>query len=202
MKSARTQLMMAALAGAIAAATPAAALAQTGPDSEKFLDAVEKQRNDEVIEIVTRRGRSVINMRGYSGATALTIAMRNRSTPYVDYLLQNGADPDLADKSGDTAMMIAARLGFTEGVNAMLGARAAVNATNRQGETALIVAVQNRQPQIVKRLLEAGASAAQTDNAGLSARDYAVRDRRSADILKLIDSVKKKPVFEAGPILR
>ena len=85
----------------------------------------------------------------------------------------------------------------------MLGAKASVDATNRQGETALIVAVQIRNVPIVKRLLEAGASASHTDNAsGLSARDYAARDRRSSEILKLIDQVKKKPVFEAGPILR
>ena len=133
----------------------------------------------------------------------LTTAMRKRATLYVNFLLQNGADPNLADRNGDTALMIAARLGYLEGVGAMLGARAAVDASNRQGETALIIAVQNRHVSIVRRLLEAGASASRTDNAsGLSARDYAARDRRSSDILKLIDQVKPKPVFVAGPVIR
>ena len=203
MKTARTKVTIALVAGSLITAFAGSAAAQTGPDSEKFLDAVEAQRNDEVIELVTKHGSRIVNMRGYSGATALTIAMRKRATAYVNYLLQNGADPDLADRNGDTALMIAARLGHLEGVSSMLAAKAAVDATNRQGETALIIAVQNRQVQVVKRLLEAGASPTRTDSAsGLSARDYAVRDRRSADILKLIDSVKKKPVFEAGPILR
>jgi len=203
MKTARTQLTIALVAGSLITAFAGSATAQTGPDSEKFLEAVEAQRNDEVIELITKHGSRIVNMRGYSGATALTIAMRKRATAYVNYLLQNGADPDLADRNGDTALMIAARLGHLEGVSSMLAAKAAVDATNRQGETALIIAVQNRQVQVVKRLLEAGASPTRTDSAsGLSARDYAVRDRRSADILKLIDSVKKKPVFEAGPILR
>jgi ankyrin repeat protein len=136
------------------------------------------------------------------GATPLTAAMRQRATPYVTYLLQNGANPNLADRNGDTALLIAARLGFGEGVGAMLAVHAVVDASNRQGETALIVAVQNRHAQIVKRLLEAGASASRTDNvSGLSARDYAVRDRRSTEILKLIDQAKKKPVFVAGPVI-
>ncbi len=203
MKAVRTQLMIAAVAGSLFTAFSGSAFAQTGPDSEKFLDAIEEQRSDEVIDLVTKKGRAIINVRGYSGATPLTTAMRKRATQYVLYLLENGADPNLADKNGETALLIAARLGYAEGIAAMLGAKASVDATNRQGETALIVAVQNRHVQIVKRLLESGASASHTDNAsGLSARDYAARDRRSNEILKLFDQVKKKPVFVAGPVLR
>ena len=199
MKAARTHLMIAALAVTLASG----AAAQSRPDSETFLEAIEEQRNNDVIDLVTRKGSAVINSRGYSGATPLTVAMRKRATPYVNYLLQNGADPDLADKNGETALMIAARVGFLEGIGAMIAATAAIDATNRQGETALIVAVQNRHVQAVKRLLEAGASSSRTDSAsGLSARDYAVRDRRSSDILKLIDGVKAKPVFVAGPVIR
>lgn len=188
---------------ALAAVLPAPGAAQTRPDSEIFLEAIESQDNNKVIDLATRKGRSVINSRGYSGATPLTMAMRKRVGTYVNFLLQKGADPNLAEKSGDTALMIAARSGYVEGINSMLAARALVDATNRQGETALIIAVQNRQAQATKRLLEAGASATRTDNAsGLSARDYAVRDRRSGELLRLIDSVKAKPTFVAGPVIR
>ena len=183
------------------AASPAAA--QTKPDSETFLEAIEEQRGNDVVDLVAKKGRAVINVRGYSGATPLTVAMRKRATLYINYLLQNGADPNLADKNGESALMIAARSGYTEGVITMIAAKASVDATNRQGETALIMAVQNRHLQSVKRLLEAGASSTRTDNAsGLSARDYAIRDRRSTEILKLFDTVEKKPVFVAGPIIR
>lgn len=194
----RTQLMIALFAATLAAPAPA----QSKPDSESFLEAIQEQRSSEVIDLVTKKGRAIINVRGYSGATPLTVAMRNRATQFVIYLLQNGADPNLADKSGDTALIIAARLGHLEGLSAMIASKAAIDATNRQGETALVVAVQNRHAQGVKRLIEAGASSTRTDNAGLSARDYAVRDRRSNDILKLIDGVKPKPVFVAGPIIQ
>ena len=141
MKAVRTQLMIAALAGALAAAFPGSAVAQIGPDSERFIDAIEKQHSDEVIDLVTKKGRAIINVRSFSGATPLTTAMRQRATQYVVYLLENGADPDLADRKGETALLIAARLGYAEGVAAMLAAKATVDATNRQGETALIVAV-------------------------------------------------------------
>lgn len=198
MTAARTPLMIALVAAAFASG----ASAQSQPDSETFLEAIEQQRNDQVMDLVTRKGRAIVNVRGYSGATPLTTAMRKRATLYVNYLLQNGADPDLADKNGDTALTIAARLGHLEGVNSMIAAKAAVDATNRQGESALIIAVQSRHVQAVRRLLEAGASVTRTDNAGLSARDYAARDRRSNEILKLVDTVKVKPVFVAGPIIQ
>src|SRR5688572_21678976 len=157
----RFSLMSALLGAALATG----AVAQGQPDSEVLLEAIEEQRNNDVVDLVTRKGRAIINSRGYSGATPLTAAMRKRNASYVSYLIQNGAEPNLADKDGDTALMIAARLGYMEGVLTMLAARASVDAANRQGETALIIAVQNRQVQIVRRLLEAGASPTRTDNA-------------------------------------
>lgn len=198
MIAARTPLMIALVAASLATG----ALAQSQPDSETLLEAIEEQRNNDVVDLVTRKGRAIINVRGYSGATPLTVAMRKRATVYVNYLLHNGAEPNLPDKQGDTALMIAARLGHLEGLNTMIAGKAAIDSANRQGETALIIAIQNRHAAVVKRLLEAGASTKRTDHAGLSARDYAVRDRRSTEILKLIDGVKPKPVFVAGPIIK
>ena len=188
-------------ASLVAATTPGTA--QTRPDSEIFLEAIEGQDNNKIIDLATRKGRAVVNARGYSGVTPLTVAVRKRLGTYVNFLLQKGADPNLAEKNGDTPLMIAARSGYLEGINSMLTANALVDATNRQGETALILAVQNRQLAATKRLLEAGASPTRTDNAsGLSARDYALRDRRSGELLRLIDSVKAKPKFVAGPVIQ
>ena len=67
--------------------------------------------------MVTRKGRAVINSRGYSGVTPLTVAMRKRAGLYVNFLLQKGADPNLAEKNGDTPLIIAARSGYIEGVD-------------------------------------------------------------------------------------
>ena len=198
MTAARTCLMVALAARRCA--TPAAA--QGKIDSEAFLEAIEEQRNDDGDRARhASKGRAIINMRGYSGETPLTLAMRKRATLYVNYLLQHGADPNIADKQGDTALMIAARARQSRGdrVDARRqggGRRHQPPGRNR---------ADHRHPEPPRpggpRLLEAGASATRTDNAGLSARDYALRDRRSADMLRLIDTVKKKPVFEAGPVL-
>ena len=49
-----TDLLMIALAGLLALAAPAAA--QSQPDSETFLEAIEEQRNDDVIDLVTAQG--------------------------------------------------------------------------------------------------------------------------------------------------
>ena len=198
-----TKMWLTAVAATLTVALAAPGHAQTRPDSEIFLEAIEGQDNNKVIEMATSKGRAVINSRGYSGVTPLTVAVRRRLGTYVNFLLQKGADPNLAEKNGDTPLMIAARSGYLEGINSMLTANAVVDATNRQGETALIMAVQNRQIAATKRLLEAGASVTRTDNAsGLSARDYAVRDRRSGELLRLIDSVKAKPKFIAGPVIK
>lgn len=196
--------MLGALALALMVGHAGQALAQSKPESEQLIEAIEEQRGDEAIALVNKRGRAIVNIRSYSGTTPLIVAMRQRAAPYVNFLLKNGADPQLADKNGDTALIVAARLGYVEGISSMLAAQAAVDAANRQGETALIVAVQGRQVQAVRRLLETGASVTKTDNAsGLSAREYAVRDRRSSEILRLIDAArpKPKPTFIAGPII-
>ena len=204
MKTVSGFLTSAAMMLALAVGGVGPALAQSKPDSEALIDAIEEQRANDAIGLINKRGRAIVNIRGYAGSTPLIVAMRKRAPLYVNFLLQNGASPDLGDKQGDTALIVAARLGYLEGITSMLAARASVDAANRQGETALIVAVQGRHVQLVRRLLEAGASATKTDNAsGLSARDYAVRDRRSGELLRLIDGARPKPrpVFVAGPVI-
>ncbi len=187
----------------LAAMVASSAVAQTGgSDAEAFLTAIREQDGTESTEIQTRLGATVINYRGYSGDTPLTVAMANRTMAYVGFLLANGAEPDFADKSGDTPMIIAARAGFFEGVEKMLGAGASVDAANRQGETALIVAVQGRHARIVRQLLEKGANPDKADiAAGYSARDYAKRIDRNPELLRLIETVKPAKKAIVGPVI-
>jgi len=182
-------------AGFAATLATSAGAQQAGSDAEAFLSAIREQDGAKALAIETKSGPAVVNYRGYSGETPLTVAMAKRSSAYVGFLLGKGAKPDLPDKRGETALMIAARGGFFEGVDRMLSARAAIDATNRQGETALIIAVQARHAQIVRRLLEAGANADKADfAAGFSARDYAKRDTRNRDLLRLIETIKPAKV--------
>jgi ankyrin repeat protein len=180
----------------------APALAQlAGSDGEAFIQALKTGEASKAIELIEKPGSTVINYRSDSGDAGLHIAMRNRNPNWVGFLLQRGADPDIADKNGDTPLIIAARIGFSEGAARMLMKRAQVDKVNKLGETALIVAVEQRQPGIVKMLLEAGANPDKQDHAsGYSARDYAKRDSRSPEILKLIETVKPAKAKTVGPV--
>ena len=176
-----------------------AAAQLSGSDAEAFLTAIREQDGAKAMAIEARQGTGVVNYRGYNGDTPLTLAMAKRSAAYVGFLLSKGARPDLPDKRGDTPLIIAARNGFSEGVDLMIASRAAIDLANRQGETPLIVAVQGRHAIAVRRLLEAGANPDKADfAAGFSARDYARRDSRNRDLLRMIETIKRrKPV--SGP---
>ena len=118
-----------------------------------------------------------------------------RDDQWTGFLLNKGADPNLAGKGGDTPLITAARAGFGDAVDWLLSMGAKVDAPNKMGETPLIAAVQTRQTQIVRTLLSVGADPDKTDTAaGYSARDYAQRDGRAREILQLIQAKKPKPV--------
>jgi ankyrin repeat protein len=177
---------------------PAPLAAEPASKSEALLRAVKSGEDARVVEAVKSGGPGAINTRGYDGSTALITATSLKRLTHVNFLLQNKADPNLAQRDGDTPLIVATRLYWVDGVAALLGAKANVDGTNRHGETALIIAVHNRNPQLVRRLLEAGANADKTDNAaGMSARDYARRDTRVREISRLIDTVK--PLGAAKP---
>lgn len=185
------------LAGAILASAPATAQRS---NSEDLLTAIRDNDSGRILSIVETNGPSIVNMRGYEGGTALTMAAQKRNMPYVQFLLGNKADPNLATRDGETPLVIATRLGWIEGVQILLSAGAHVDGTNKMGETPLILAVHSRNTMLVRRFMEAGADADKTDRAaGMSAREYAKRDNRVREILRLIETVKPatKPVF--GP---
>ena len=121
-------------------------------------------------------------------APALHIVVARRDNIWVGFLLQKGANPNIADKEGVTPLMLATQLRFVDGVRTLLAKKAKVDETNKQGETALIRAVQLRDSELVRLLLANGADPDRTDSlAGKSARDYATLDRRAASILAEIE---------------
>jgi ankyrin repeat protein len=185
------------LAAAAFAVVSSPAAAQLGPgyESLEFVDAVKKSDGDKATELMNAKPAStLVNARDGDGNTALIIAIARKDPEWTGFLLNKGADPNLAGKGGDTPLIVAARYGFDDGVEWLLNLGAKVDGANRMGETALITAVQQRQTPVVRLLLNAGADPDKTDNAaGYSARDYAQRDGRSRDILQLIQTKKPKP---------
>ncbi len=174
-------------------AMAAPAIAQLTSPSYEFLKAVRGRDGGKATELLKTSPPGLINFRDDDGSTPLLIAINRADPEWTAFLVQHGADVNLASKAGDTPLIAAARIGFQEAVEWLLTEGAKVDGANRMGETALITAVQQRKPQIVRALLNAGADPDRTDSAaGLSARDYALRDTRSRQILQLIEAKKPK----------
>ena len=186
------QLGFALLLAWAAIASPA--LAQSiGNDGYQFTEAVRKSDGNKATELLNNHPKSFIDTKDGDGNTGLIIALNRADEQWAGFLLDKGADPNLAGKNGDTPLIVASRVGFEQAVEWLLGLGAKVDGTNRMGETPLIIAVQQHQPQIVRVLLNQGADPDKTDHAaGYSARDYAARDPRSRDLLKMIDDKKPK----------
>jgi ankyrin repeat protein len=181
------------LAAAFAVAslsTPAVAIQAS--DIESFIGAVRDRDGNKATQLLNTRRAIVVNGRNMKGDTGLLVAVARRDELWTGFLLQQGANPNLASRSGETPLMAAARVGFERGAEALLATGAKVDATNRMGETALILAVQQRSAPIVRLLLDKGADPDKADAAaGYSARDYAKRDSRAREVLALIEGSKR-----------
>ncbi len=191
-------LKLALASVAMATAMPLAAQVQMGMEGPTFLQALRDRDDAKAMEMLTANPR-IVNYRDPNGETALLTAIGRRDEQWTGYLLNQGADPNLASRDGDTPLILASRLGFDTAVEWLIGLNAKVNDKNRTGETALIAAVRGRQARAVKVLLENGADPDISDSAqGYSAREYATRDTRNRELLKLIEGAKsKKPAV--GP---
>jgi uncharacterized protein len=159
-------------------------------DSYNFLKAVRDRKGDDAEKFLAEPGSVIINTRDSStGQTALHIVVDRRDSTWLGYLLQKGANPNLADKQGTTPLMLATQLNFIDGIDWLVSKKAQVDQTNRAGETALILAVQLRNSEAVRALLKAGANPDKRDSrAGYSARDYAKQDGRAGAILSIIEN--------------
>ncbi len=187
-----------AFSALVATAQPAAAQV-TGYSGLEYVEAVKKSDGDKVQELLQgHAAKGLVDARDGDGNTGLIVAVARRDEQWTGFLLNQGADPNMAGKGGDTPLIAASRIGFDQAVEWLLGMGAKVDQSNKMGETPLIVAVQQRQTPVVRLLLAAGANPDKTDSAaGYSARDYAQRDSRARDILKLIQDKKPKATAAA-----
>jgi ankyrin repeat protein len=186
------RLAFALLTGFALMAVPAAAQNLTTP-SHDFIEAVKKADGDKAISALSSHPEGLVNTRDDDGDTGLIISIKRSDETWTGFLLNKGADPNLAGQNGDTPLIAAARVGFEQAMEWLVTLGARVDEANRMGETPLIIAVQQREPQVVKFLLQHGADPDKTDHAaGYSARDYATRDTRAREILKMIDDAKPK----------
>ena len=165
----------------------------------ELTEAVKKSDANKALQVLATNPPGIVNTKDGDGNTPLLIAIARNDEQWAGFMLNKGADPNLAGKDGNTPLIAASRVGMAQAVEWLLGLGAKVDATNRMGETPLIVAVQQRNLPIARLLLSKGANPDKTDSAaGYSARDYATRDGRSREILKLIEDKKPKTAAAAA----
>lgn len=170
--------------------------AQGFSDGYLFLKAVKDSDGAKVQEMLGNpaTGPIVVNSRERdTGRTGLHLVVERRDATWLNFLLGNGANPEIGDKKGETPLHLATQLNYIEGAKLLIAHGAKVDSENGGRETPLIRAVQLRNPEMVRILLNAGANPDITDAvAGLSAREYAERDNRAGEIATLIrDRVAK-----------
>jgi uncharacterized protein len=183
---------------AVGASVPVSAQSLTAAGYD-LTEAVKKSDANKALQVLATNPPGIVNTKDGDGNTPLLIAIARNDEQWAGFMLNKGADPNLAGKDGNTPLIAASRVGMAQAVEWLLGLGAKVDATNRMGETPLIVAVQQRNLPIARLLLSKGANPDKTDSAaGYSARDYATRDGRSREILKLIEDKKPKTAAAAA----
>lgn len=183
---------------ALCVAVPASAQSMHSPGF-KFLEAVDKKKGQEVLDMLAGAGSTLINSRDIStNRTALHMVVERRDATWLNFLLDKGADPNLADNKGVTPLLLACRIGFIDGVERLVKAGARVDESNDTGETPLITAVHSRNIALMRALLRAGADPDRADNAGRSARDYAKQDGAANPLLAEIEQSAKPANTRGG----
>ena len=140
---------------ALGASAPAAGQALTSAGYD-FIDAVKKSDGGKATNLLDKHPNDLVNAKD-KGNTALIIAINRSDEQWTGFLINKGADPNLAGKDGDTPLIVASRVGFEQAVEWLIRAAPRLTATNRMGETPLIVAVQQHQIPVVRVLLGQGA---------------------------------------------
>lgn len=172
-------LMIALLA---ALTVPAAA---TTPQF-KMLNAVEDGNVEEVTKYLRDGVSPDTRRRGTDGTPAIVIAAQEGHFAVMKLLLDNNANPNLADRlRGETALMHRAVVGDTNMIKLLLQSGADPNRADIGQETALMKAVRGRKFKAAQALIEAGADPNVQDLTGKTALEYA-RISRSRRFVRLL----------------
>ncbi|MDN4163987.1 ankyrin repeat domain-containing protein [Cytophagales bacterium LB-30] len=107
------------------------------------------------------------------GFPLLVLAAYYNQLGVVEWLIENGADPNATDKMGNTALMGTCFKGFTKLAELLIEKGTHINHRNAEGATALIYAATFGQTAIAQLLLAKGADASLTDHAGNTALQQA-----------------------------
>lgn len=109
------------------------------------------------------------------GNTLLTTALMANQEHLALWLLERGANPELALMNGRTPLITASGSGCLRVVEALLARGVAIDRQMQNGSTALMYAVGKGQLAVARLLIARGASLTLADNDGWTVRDFAAR---------------------------
>jgi len=191
-------LVLPAVAGALALATPAQAQYSPG---YQFLKAVKDGKGDEVVKLLQDHSNTLVNSQDITtGESALHIAVGQRNLTWIQFLCQKGANTNIQDKKGVTPLVLATQIGFLEGAQELIKRGARVDVANATGETPLIAAVHRRDIPMMRVLLKGGADPERADSSGRSARDYAMFDGANSTLVQEIEKNQKPKGEREGSV--
>jgi len=119
----------------------------------------------------------------------------------MEYLIDQGVDPNGKDREGRTALHRASMSGYSDALKTLIAKGGNVNVQNREGETPLhyacssVMKTRNKK-DVVTILLEAGADITLKSHDGQTALDWAVENK----IPDVVDLIRSKANKEAGQI--
>jgi len=105
------------------------------PPADIFAAALNGDLNR--VQTLVAENPDLVNAQNQSGLTPLHLAAIKGQVAIAEFLLQKGADPNLAEANGDTPLHFAASYGYVEIVRSLLEHGAKVNLRNLDGKTAL-----------------------------------------------------------------
>ncbi|XP_068941062.1 ankyrin repeat family A protein 2 isoform X3 [Petaurus breviceps papuanus] len=129
----------------------------------------------EMLYLATRiEQENVINHTDEEGFTPLMWAAAHGQIAVVEFLLQNGADPQILGKGRESALSLASSKGYTDIVKMLLDCGVDVNEYDWNGGTPLLYAVHGNHVKCVKILLENGADPTIETDSGYNSMDLSV----------------------------
>ncbi|KAF7250297.1 Ankyrin repeat family A protein 2 [Varanus komodoensis] len=129
----------------------------------------------EMLYLATRiEQENVINHTDEEGFTPLMWAAAHGQIAVVEFLLQNGADPQILGKGRESALSLACSKGYTDIIKMLLDCGVDVNEYDWNGGTPLLYAVHGNHVKCVKILLEHGADPTIETDSGYNSMDLAV----------------------------
>jgi ankyrin repeat protein len=140
-----------------------------------------------------------VNEQDEDGTSAMMYCIMD--TDAVIYLLNHGANPNLANSNGVTALLFAANSNYTDDLhllNEMLAHGAIVDKPEGLGRTPLIVAASNLRADWVKILLAHGANPNIRDKDGKTAIDHVFHNEADDEQTKKAEHEIDQALIRAG----